>query len=432
MFGFGKKKIKSAPFIGGACINSVSATQYNLAHEGYLNPTVFACVELIAKAIGALDFVVTRGDDNEPLTGTPIQKLFAHPNIQQDFTSFITQGVRDYLIYGECFYIRTPTLYPADDRRPDAISKLTISDPTSLYRLQGVTAVYDKGDPWVPAFFKKGDVTHRVDKTTGISDILWIKNADITDHQKSMSILMGCKTQIELTNEGALWSKQLVKNRGIAPYAVFFDSKGVLGQVDNVRQIELAKALGERHKLMIEKGTPMLLSGGCDKVQPLGLSPDDVNFTETNLKAQREICNVFGIPSQLIVQGQSTYSNFEQGEIAFYNNAILPTAKLFVNSLQNWLNTFYKEDYVISIDEDKLPQAQADRALLYGRLEKAAFLTPNEKREVTGYKPLIGDQYDELSTRPEPTVAQEKSDLKSAGYDDETIINHINNGKSNT
>ena len=93
-----------------------------------------------------------------------------------------------------------------------------------------------------------------------------------------------------------------------------------------------------------------------------------MDFVEAKHASAREIALALGVPPMLLgIPGDNTYSNYQEAQRSFWRQTILPLVNRTAKALSAWL------------------------APAYGaRLEKATFLTVDEKRAAVGYGPLEG------------------------------------------
>ena len=69
---------------------------------------------------------------------------------------------------------------------------------------------------------------------------------------------------------------------------------------------------------------------------------------------------------------------------------MLPLAGRITAALTQWLAPSFGADLMLMPDIDRIEALSPDRAALWDRVSKAAFLTVNEKRAATGYGALAG------------------------------------------
>ena len=123
----------------------------------------------------------------------------------------------------------------------------------------------------------------------------------------------------------------------------------------------------------------------------MSLSPKDMDFIEAKHAAAREIALAFGVPPMLLgIPGDNTYSNYQRPTGRSAAQTVLPLARRIAAALTHWLAPAFGGGSDLGADLDRIEALAEDRAALWARVGKAAFLTVDEKREDVGYAPLEG------------------------------------------
>ncbi len=146
---------------------------------------------------------------------------------------------------------------------------------------------------------------------------------------------------------------------------------------------------------------PMLTGTPVD-VKMLGVSPVDLNIIESSRHGLRVLCNVYGVPSILFNDNESsTYNNVNQARKDLYQETIIPlnkaTAELFIKALAP------DEGLQLKFNYENIEVLQESIYTRIKSLETATFLTPNEKREAAGFAPLDDPDMDEIAVAPPPS-----------------------------
>jgi hypothetical protein len=125
-----------------------------------------------------------------------------------------------------------------------------------------------------------------------------------------------------------------------------------------------------------------------------------MDFIEAKHAAAREIALAVGVPPMLLgIPGDNTYSNYQEAQRAFWRQTVLPLVKRTGAALSQWLAPAFassgsalrsRPPDAISLrpDLDQVDALSSEREALWARLERASFLTANEKRTALGYGPL--------------------------------------------
>jgi len=165
------------------------------------------------------------------------------------------------------------------------------------------------------------------------------------------------------------------------------DGHGVMAE-DQFRR--LSDEIEQNYRGARNAGRPMVLEGGLDW-KPMGFSPSDMEFQKTKEAAAREIALAFGVPPMLLgIQGDATYSNYQEANRAFYRLTVLPLVTRVAAALSDWLAGYTGEDLVLKPDLDQVPALSAERDAQWARVNGADFLSDAEKRALLGL-PERGD-----------------------------------------
>ena len=114
-----------------------------------------------------------------------------------------------------------------------------------------------------------------------------------------------------------------------------------------------------------------------------------MDFLNSKYNAAREIALAFGVPPQLLgIPGDNTYSNYEQARLSLWEETILPTLDGILESLNTWLVPLFGNDLSLEYDKDSIEILTQKREKVWDYVEKASFLTKNEKRQIFGYPPI--------------------------------------------
>lgn len=104
----------------------------------------------------------------------------------------------------------------------------------------------------------------------------------------------------------------------------------------------------------------------------------------------RRIAMGFGVPPQIIgIIGDSTYRNYDTAEQSFWEKTVLWYLNYIRDEYNNWF--FDDSETFIDYEIDEIPALSPRRAANWKNANEATFLTTNEKREITGYKPVGPD-----------------------------------------
>lgn len=199
-----------------------------------------------------------------------------------------------------------------------------------------------------------------------------------------MSPIQSCLQDIDLVNSGKTWNTSLQQNMG-KPSGII-SAKEVLGDNEYNRLSSQVRAKFQGPK---SAGNIWIGDGGLSWNQT-SINPTDVDWLQGLKFSNTQIATTLGVAPELVgIIESKTYNNVKQARTALYKENIIPMSKLIIDDLNHWLkrNGWLKDTWFIEIDESSISGLEEDENDTYERLNKAPWLTDNEKRIKTGYKP---------------------------------------------
>lgn len=362
-----------------------SQSLQSYSKEGYShNPTVFACIDLGAKAFGSIPLKVKV--NGERVEGHPLEKLLQQPNPDEGGVEFRIAAYSWRKMGGNCFTEKIKGF--------EGISQLWNWQPYQM------SVGRQKGDPMPRAYqFGKGSGDARtwmVDVITGKSDMLHWRtfNPDPESPSMGMSPLQAGASSVDQSNAAAKWNYNLFKNK--AKVSGILSSDGEGNDPTNMKEI--------RESVKNKQGSDnahdvMVLSGGL-KWTPMGLSPSDMDFLNGNKMLKQEICSVLNIPTQLIGLDGQTYKNYEEAKLALYTQNVMPEMDLYCSELNRWLSPDYGDNVEVYYDTEDIEALEPLRREKRAELLSTNVLTINEKRDLLSYEKRDEDEADQLFIQP--------------------------------
>jgi HK97 family phage portal protein len=137
-------------------------------------------------------------------------------------------------------------------------------------------------------------------------------------------------------------------------------------------------------------GRPLLLEGGLEWKE-MSMTPKDMDFIEAKHSSARDIALAFGVPPQLLgITGDSTYSNLAEARLALWEQTVVPLVQRTTDSFNSWLIPMFAPfsgngSMEIVPDIDSISALANRNQAIWDRVEKASFLTNDEKRAAVGY-----------------------------------------------
>ncbi len=349
-----------------------------LVRNGYQqNAVVYRATRLVAESAASVAYLVYEGANVRDKH--PLLDLIARPNPRQDGSSLLEAVHANLLLAGNA-YIEAVML---GGERGAEVRELYALRPDRMRVVPGP-------DGWPAAYeYTVAGSTVRFDQSATPPPILHLTQFHPLDDHYGLSALEAAAVAVDTHNAAAKWNKALLDNAARPSGALVYT--GPDGAVLADSQFErLKRELEDTYQGARNAGRPLLLEGGLDW-KPMSLSPKDMDFLEAKHTAAREIALAFGVPPMLLgIPGDNTYSNYQEANRTFWRQTVLPLAARLGNALTQWLAPIYGAEIRLIVDADRIPALSTDRAALWEMVTKAPFLTPNEKRALTGFAPLDG------------------------------------------
>lgn len=341
----------------------------------------YRSINLIARGLGSIPLYVLDGDD-EVDDDHELVKLLSRPNPRCGGGSFFETMTGFYLIAGNSYVLRVPhqgsqAMQPPKELyvlRPDQMRVEVANNGISHY-IYGSAPNQHAYRPVVI----DGQVRHT---------ILHLRTFNPTDSIYGLSPVEAAAFAVDQHNAAGEWNYRLLKN-GAKPSGIMTrDAK--YGELTPQQYERVKKMINERFASQKNAGKPMLLEGGLDWKQ-MGLTPSDMDWINGKNVSAREVATTFGVPPMLVgIVGDATYANYKEARLALWEETILPLAYYVRDELNAWLAPWYGPGVHIKINEDAIPALIEKRMAMFKEVETVSFITPNEKRELTGFDEIDG------------------------------------------
>ncbi len=341
------------------------------------NPVGFRSVKLIAEAAAALPLVLQ--DASQRYDVHPLVDLVARPNPIQGRAELLEALYAQLLLTGNGYV--------------EAVAGET-SAPQELHVLRSDRmSVVPGADGWPIAYeYAVGGRKHRFDASGTVSPVCHIRSFHPQDDHYGFSPMQAAAMAVDVHNSASRWSKALLDNAARPSGAIVYRGAEGQGTMNSDQYERLVSEMESHHQGARNAGRPMLLEGGLDW-KPMGFSPSDMEFQKTKESAAREIALAFGVPPMLLgIQGDATYSNYQEAHRAFYRLTVLPLATRVAAALAHWLAQYTGEAIEIKPDLDQVPALAEERDAQWRRVVSADFLTQAEKRALLGLPAVSSDE----------------------------------------
>ncbi len=360
-----------------------------LAEEAYRkNVIAFRCVSMVAQAAAQIPWLLYDASGQD-FARHPVLDLLLRPNPLQDGVALRENLFATYLLAGNVYL--------------EAVRPREGGKPRELYALRPDRMKIVPGKSGFPQGYEyqvAGQVTRwPADLLTGASNILHVKHFHPLDDWYGMAPLEAALLAVDQHNAAGGWNQAMLNNGARPSGALVFAPKDGPATLSDEQVRRLKEQLDEYYQGTRNAGRPMLLEGGLDW-RPMSLSPADMDWLRGRDTAAREIALAFGVPAQLIgLPDAQTYANQQEARLAFYEQTVVPLLARFIAAFNHWLLPMFGPGLTLEADLDAVSTLAERREMLWDKLQRADFLTINEKRSAAGYAPLPDG--DRLATKPE-------------------------------
>ncbi|MGD9669992.1 MAG: phage portal protein [Hyphomicrobiaceae bacterium] len=343
------------------------------AREGFMqNAIVYRCVRMVSEAAASIPLLLYEGAFE--IESHPFLDLIAQPSLDHTSSDFFESWYGYLLVSGNA-YVEAVGV-------EGALRELHVLRPDRMKVIPGA-------DGWPEAYeYAAGGHSIRLagDVVDGVRSVLHVRLFHPANDYYGMSPIEAAASAIDIHNQAAKWNKALLDNSARPSGALVYAARE--GQLTEEQFQRLKEELELGFQGARQAGRPMLLEGGLDW-KPLSLSPKDMDFVEAKNAAAREIALALGVPPMLLgIPGDNTYSNYQEASRSFWRQTVLPLVVRTAKAMSAWLAPAWGGGLKLRPDLDAIEALSSERDQLWARLEKASFLTDDEKRAAAGYGPM--------------------------------------------
>ncbi|MGQ0485728.1 MAG: phage portal protein [Hyphomicrobiales bacterium] len=358
-----RKRSAAAPLIALHSMGRPVWTPRNyaaLAKEGFAgNPIGYRAVRMISEAAASIPWLAYAGA--KEVTEHPLLALLARPNPGQSGREFLESIYGFLLVAGNAYVEKTEV-----EGVPRELFALRPDRVKAVASASGWPEAYEYSVSGQSVRLAREAVLH-------------VKLFNPLNDHYGMSPLEAAQRPIDTHNAAAAWNKAMLDNSARPSGALVYAAAD--GQLTADQFERLKRELEQSYQGATNAGRPMVLEGGLDWKE-MGFSPKEMEFIEAKNAAAREIALAFGVPPMLLgIPGDNTFANYAEANRTFWRQTVVPLAGRIAEAL----NSFLGGDLRLAHDLDRVEALALDREALWARIEKASFLTEDEKREAVGY-----------------------------------------------
>jgi HK97 family phage portal protein len=236
----------------------------------------------------------------------------------------------------------------------------------------------------------------------------------VGSHLYGMSPLKAARRSIRLGNDGDQALSKALKNGGAS--GVVYPTDPDMEQLTPAQRSQLETYL--RSMQGPDNYKAWLVSNVKLGFEKFGMPPVDLEIIEAGKMTQRDICNVFNFPSELLNDPDNkTNANKQESRKQLYLDNVLPELTRDYAELNRSLvpvfNRATGNNYHLDFDVQAIDALNKDASEKVDWLNKAWWLTADEKRIEMGYQPT-GDnsRYIPMNLVPDGAVELTDEDIK--------------------
>ncbi len=331
------------------------------------NPVAYRCARMIAEAAAAIPMIV-EGDE---AAAEAVLRLLRRPNLGQSGVAFLDALLMRLLAEGEVFIERVGEA----DNGPSQLYLLSGQNMHIVNDAQGWPLYYD---------YQSGGKRARHHANQQPCAIIHLR---LSDHEagKNNAPLQVATLAIAIHNAANHWNKALFENAARPSGALVYRGQDGNARLTDAQFERLKQELQDNFQGAENAGRPLLLEGGLDWAR-ISMSPQDMDFIAAKHSAARDIALAFGVPPMLLgIPGDNSYANYAEANRAFWRQTIVPLMTRILDALGCSLLDGTAR---LLPDLDHVPALAEERRALWQRIDKASFLSADEKRALVGFAPL--------------------------------------------
>ncbi len=256
-------------------------------------------------------------------------------------------------------------------------------------------------------------------------------NPDYTypgSHLYGMSPLKSARRSVISSNQGLNALAKALENNGVA--GMLFPDDPDLQDLTEEQRANLQRWFDQNRRGSDNYKSALVTSAKMGW-QPFGLSPIDLEIIEARKMSMRDICNVYGYPSEMLNDPDNkTNANKSESRRQLYQDCVVPRIERFYSALNRFItprfNAVEGKTYHIDYDLSGIEALQDDIGKKVEYLSKAWWIPPNRKAEEMSFDPIDNPMFDQpfipmglipLSDLSIGELSEEDQKLLRAEYD---------------
>jgi HK97 family phage portal protein len=316
----------------------------------------------------------------EEVDNGKVSNMLDNPNKYQSRADFLEQAIGFRLITGECFIRVIRRGGDSEQRKTGEPLELEIL-PSQYMSIRSDGTLYGVKE----YVFRIGTESITYQPHEIIHWKYGNPNVDSSGtHLHGLSPLRAGRTDVNANTSGKTAASHMFQNQG---------ANGLISPKDNEVEFTEDQAnfvkdkINEKINGSSNKGKTVSVSVPLTW-QQIGMNAVDMSLIEANRLTKNDICALYNFPLNLIENTHSTLGNIENDNKRLVTGKIIGECESFEDLLNAKLVPMFGKDTAkthLAFDYSSLPELQVDMEKMATVMDKAWYLSGNEKREVLNY-----------------------------------------------
>lgn len=341
-------------------------------------PVAKACCDIIVNSIKTLKVEMYRNVDDNVVERIyddyRLDLINNNPNLVSTGNDFKAQIAQDLVLHGNA--------YVSVKRDGNEISEMWVLKPSNV----SIDRRVDPEEQYIVRDFQVSVLGST--KKLGVDDIMIATIGSDDGGLSGKGVIARGERTIELALNEIELSKNIMAN-GSAPTSVIKLQKS-LSQEAQTRLRESWKRLFQGSK---NAGKLVILEDGME-YDKISFSPSELGLNASRSKTSTDLCNLFGVPEQMIDASSNTYGSVESMSIRFLQYSISPIIAIIETMFNRslLLNEEKEQGYFFKFNtDDVLKSTQEERYSALKTGIESGILSLSEARVKENLPPVPED-----------------------------------------
>lgn len=331
----------------------------------------------------------------EPVESGKLTELLKYPNEYESFQDLLVSLIGYKLLTGDYYQWNEVLEAGANQGKPFAFHSLP------AHEVQ-IIAQREKFPITEIGYTISAVGLTNIPKNQVLHGKYWNPDWDLNgSHLYGLSPIKAALKKLTRNNSALKASGAMYQNQGVKGVLYVDDprvmSAGISPQ-DTAKQTAAVKELLAREWTGEDNFGKIGTSGYKMGWQEIGMSPVDLNIIESEKWDYIGLCNIYGVPPELLGLTAKTYNNMKEAETALTSRVALPQLVSYRDSLNRWLQVdggYKGSGVIVDFDQTCFTELQEDVKEKSTWVNQLKTLSPNEQRNLLGLERIDNPLFDE-------------------------------------